>query len=110
MGKRSRSEAEGLDKQSNGKKHSKKSIVVDEATVDPSLALLFASSVSIAFEMRTRNLEFINEYKRPGLFKHPQNLDILSPRPQNHNLQLENQRMKTSKRRIQMLTRMISAV
>ncbi len=46
MGKRSRNDGESSEKKSSTKKHIKKSIVVDEAAVDPSLALLFASSVS----------------------------------------------------------------
>ncbi|CZT45573.1 related to nucleolar protein 12 [Rhynchosporium secalis] len=44
MGKYSRKDGEDRKEKSKGKGHSKKSIVVDEAAVDPTLALLFASS------------------------------------------------------------------
>ncbi|KAL2070684.1 hypothetical protein VTL71DRAFT_13710 [Oculimacula yallundae] len=44
MGKHSRKDGEDSSKKSKKKGHSKKSIVVDEAAVDPTLALLFASS------------------------------------------------------------------
>jgi hypothetical protein len=48
MGKRDRKSEETVEATSNGtsKAHSKKSILSDEKAVDPSLALLFASSVS----------------------------------------------------------------
>lgn len=46
MGKHSRKDGEDSTKKSKSKKHAKKSIIVDDAAVDPTLALLFASSVS----------------------------------------------------------------
>lgn len=47
MGKHSRKDGENSTKKSKSKDHVKKSIIADEAAVDPSLALLFASSVSV---------------------------------------------------------------
>lgn len=47
MGKHSRKDGVDSKKKSKSKDHVKKSIIVDEAAVDPTLALLFASSVSI---------------------------------------------------------------
>jgi len=49
MGKRSRRDAENTEEKTNGHKETKKSILVDDNAVDPSLALLFASSVSAAY-------------------------------------------------------------
>lgn len=46
MGKRSRRESENENQKSNGNGELKKSILVDDEAVDPSLALLFSSSVS----------------------------------------------------------------
>ena len=45
MGKRSRKEAENMEQKVNGNGEAKKPILVDEEAVDPSLALLFSSSV-----------------------------------------------------------------
>lgn len=45
MGKHSRKDGEDSTKKSKSKGHAKNSIIVDEAAVDPALALLFASSV-----------------------------------------------------------------
>jgi nucleolar protein 12 len=45
MGKRSRKETEAVEKQSNGIRDVKSAILVDDKAVDPTLALLFASSV-----------------------------------------------------------------
>lgn len=50
MGKRSRKDAEASKENSNETTHTKRSLLVDEKAVDPTLALLFASSVS--FEIR----------------------------------------------------------
>ena len=47
MGKRSRNEAETTEKKDGVSKHAEKSLLVNEKTVDPSLALLFASSVCL---------------------------------------------------------------
>ncbi len=47
MGKRSRRESENENQKSNGSVELKKSILVDDEAVDPSLALLFSSSVSV---------------------------------------------------------------
>jgi len=46
MGKRSRQAEDKDEGASSGKNHSKKSVLSDNSAVDPSLALLFASSVS----------------------------------------------------------------
>jgi nucleolar protein 12 len=46
MGKRSRKDAEIEEQKSNGNGEVKKSILADDEAVDPSLALLFSSSVS----------------------------------------------------------------
>jgi nucleolar protein 12 len=46
MGKHSRKDGEKSGVKSNGNSNVKKSILVDEAAVDPALASLFASSVS----------------------------------------------------------------
>jgi hypothetical protein len=46
MGKRSRKESENENQKSNGNGELKKSILVDDEAVDPSLALLFSLSVS----------------------------------------------------------------
>ena len=45
MGKRSRKESESTEQKDNGNGKAKKSLLVDEHAVDPSLALLFSSSV-----------------------------------------------------------------
>jgi nucleolar protein 12 len=47
MGKRSRKEDATVSEKSNGTSHAQTSILVDDKAVDPTLALLFASSVSI---------------------------------------------------------------
>jgi nucleolar protein 12 len=46
MGKHGRKDSEKSGVKSNGNSNVKKSILVDEAAVDPALASLFASSVS----------------------------------------------------------------
>jgi len=46
MGKRSRKEAGAADEKTDVSNQAEKSLLVDEKAVDPSLALLFASSVS----------------------------------------------------------------
>jgi nucleolar protein 12 len=46
MGKHSRKDGERSEVKSNGISNVKKSILVDEAAVDPALASLFATSVS----------------------------------------------------------------
>jgi len=51
MGKRSRKEAEASEKKSNGTVEVKKSALWDEKAVDPTLALLFSSSVSYTLRL-----------------------------------------------------------
>ena len=46
MGKRSRKDAESKGEKTNGTDHVKASLLVDDKAVDPTLASLFASSVS----------------------------------------------------------------
>jgi hypothetical protein len=55
MGKRSRKEGEALVDKSNGTEHVKKPLQADDEAVDPTLALLFASSVSFR-----REIDFIS--------------------------------------------------
>jgi hypothetical protein len=47
MGKRSHGDAKGAEKKPNGPSHAKIPILASDKAVDPSLALLFASSVCI---------------------------------------------------------------
>jgi len=49
MGKSSRKDTEALENKSKGTKKTQKSILVDEKAVDPTLAFLFASSVSLYY-------------------------------------------------------------
>ena len=51
MGKRTRKEAEASEKKSNGAAQANKSALWDEKAVDPTLALLFSSSVSYTLRL-----------------------------------------------------------
>jgi nucleolar protein 12 len=59
MGKRSRKVSENEEQKSNGNGEVKKSILVDEEAVDPSLALLFSSSVIFPPEYYCYSLQTI---------------------------------------------------
>lgn len=77
MGKRSHGDAKPTKKKSNGATHAKGSILADEKAVDPTLALLFASSVCFSyvdlFSYKTLMYTF-----RQVRFKHPQKLVMRS--------------------------------
>lgn len=68
MGKRSHREAKIAEKKANGATHANSSVLTDDKAVDPSLALLFASSVCFpcGAQYFLHNLKYIY---RQGQFK-----------------------------------------
>jgi hypothetical protein len=71
MGKRSHRDAEIAEKKPNGATHTNSTILTDDKAVDPSLALLFASSVCFPCGAQYSCIKLKYTYRQGQFKRHP---------------------------------------